>query len=35
MTHLGTQPIEFCETPEPGTTGNLLQDAGDGKVTLN
>lgn len=35
MTHPGTQPIKFLETPEPGTAGNLLQDAGDGKVTLN
>lgn len=35
MTHPGTQPIEFSETPEPGTAGNLFQDASDGKVTLN
>lgn len=35
MTHPGTKPIEFCETPKPGTAGNLLQDDGDGKVTLN
>lgn len=27
MTHPGTQPIEFFETPEPGTAGNLFQDA--------
>ncbi len=35
MTHPGTQPIKFLETPEPSTAGTLFQDAGDGKVILN